>query len=148
MQIDTKHKISSSLSEFARTATGSKHTPDMRLELLKQNIRWNLEQNVRHKEDGQRGIVFRAMHNVQVFLESQDSRVTDVDSARKGIVRTKAPKFDQLARDAYRSKNASRYNTHKHGRMCQSILAISLRSVVAVSGGSSGSTGGSLTCGA
>lgn len=82
MQIDTKRHISSSLSKIARAVTGSKLTPHMWLELLEQHIRRNLEQNVRHEEDGERGIVLRAVHNVQVLLEPQDGSITDVDSVR------------------------------------------------------------------
>jgi hypothetical protein len=43
----------------------------------------------------------------------------------------------RVLRIAYRSRKASKYMTQRHGTICQSILAISLRSVVVVSGGRS-----------
>ena len=43
-------------------------TPKMRLQLLHQNVRRDFENNVGNKKDRQRGVVFRARLDIQVFL--------------------------------------------------------------------------------
>lgn len=65
--------------------TESKRTPNMRLELLEQNIRRNLTQDIRHEEDRQCRVVLGALHDIQVGLEPQNGRITDVDTAHKTI---------------------------------------------------------------
>lgn len=54
----------------------------MRFQFLEQEIGRNLENNIRNEEDGQRGIVFGPMQDTQVFLESENRRITDIDTAQ------------------------------------------------------------------
>lgn len=55
----------------------------MGLQFLEQNIRGNLANNIRHKENRERGIVFHARFDVQIFLESENSGIANIDSARR-----------------------------------------------------------------
>lgn len=69
--------------ECTRREGIQKLTPDMGLQFLEQNIRGNLANNIRHKENRERGIVFHARFDVQIFLESENSGIANIDSARR-----------------------------------------------------------------
>jgi len=102
----------------------------MRFQFLEEDIRWNLDDNIRHEEDRQGGVVFSARLEVQVALKSKNGGITDIDTAQGVTPVSMAQYFNMGARSSYRSKKASRYKTHKHGSRCASILAINLRSLM------------------
>jgi hypothetical protein len=54
----------------------------MRLQFLQEDIGRNLEDNIRHKENGQCSVVFSSCLNVQVLLQPQNRRITDVNTAK------------------------------------------------------------------
>jgi hypothetical protein len=56
------------------------HTPYMGLQLLQQYVRGNLEQDVRYEEDGQSSVVL-CIFDIQIFLQSENCGIADVDSA-------------------------------------------------------------------
>lgn len=58
-------------------------TPDMGLQLLEQNVGWNFKDNIRHEENRQRGVVFRAIDDVQILLKSENCSIANIDSARR-----------------------------------------------------------------
>jgi len=66
------------------TAKGQlqERTPNMRLQFLEQEIGRNLEDDIGNEENGQCGIVFGPVQNTQVFLESENRRVTDIDTGQ------------------------------------------------------------------
>lgn len=55
----------------------------MWFQLLEQDIGRDLAKNIRNEEDRQRGVVVCAILEVQIFLQSQDGRITDIDSAQQ-----------------------------------------------------------------
>lgn len=55
-------------------------TPYMRFQLLQQDIGWNFEYNVGHKENSERGIVLRPRSDVEVRFEPEYGRIADVDT--------------------------------------------------------------------
>lgn len=131
MQIDTIYPSAIYCPNRRRRV---KLTPDMGLELLQHHIRRDFEDDVRHEENCERGVISRSFDNIQIFLESENSGIRNIDSATvtsANIKKVRHPMF------SYLSKNARRYIMQIGGRICQSILAINLRSVVVVRGGNS-----------
>lgn len=53
----------------------------MRLHLLQQNVRRNLEDNIRHEEDSERDIILHSLLDIQVFLETQERGITNINTA-------------------------------------------------------------------
>lgn len=151
IQSDTKFKQVNHLSGIRDGCAGFRQrTPNMGLQLLEQNVRRNFEKNIRHEENRQRGVIFRSGRETQLRLESKNSGITDVNTMRQQDIKGQcaSQNIKSRAHCPYRSKKASKYRTHKHGKMCQSILAINLRLVVFVSGGRSESSSeeGSRIC--
>jgi len=54
----------------------------VRLQFLEQEIGRNLEDDIRNEENGQCGVVFSPMQDTQIFLESKNRRITDIDTAQ------------------------------------------------------------------
>lgn len=134
MQKDTApQEVSHSLSSHCRLS----HTPNVRLQFLQEDIRRNFAKDVRHEEDRQGGVVFGTCDDVQVGLESKNSRVTDIDTLSRGTKVSSLSHSIIGARDSYRSKKASRYKIQMHGRRRPSILAINLRSLMLENRGAS-----------
>lgn len=55
-----------------------RHTPNMRLKFLQQNIRWDFGDNIGDEEYRQCGIVLISRLNIQLFLQSQNRGITNV----------------------------------------------------------------------
>jgi ribosomal protein L18 len=58
----------------------------MRLELLKQHIRRNLENNIWNEKNRERTVVFRSLGDVQILLETENSGITDINTAQQTIM--------------------------------------------------------------
>jgi ribosomal protein L18 len=74
----------------------------MRLELLKQHIRRNLENNIWNEKNRERTVVFRSLGDVQILLETENSGITDINTAQQTIMsESKSGKYKnkQLARN-------------------------------------------------
>jgi ribosomal protein L18 len=74
----------------------------MRLELLKQHIRRNLENNIWNEKNRERAVVFRSLGDVQILLETENSGITDINTAQQTIMsESKSGKYKnkQLARN-------------------------------------------------
>lgn len=96
-----------------------------------------LEDHVGDEEYRERRVVFGSFDDVQVFWEFQHCCVADVYPMNQTTPRSIYILEDSLD-SSYRSRNASKYMTHRQGTRCQSILAMSLRSVVCVRHGRPG----------
>ena len=57
----------------------------MRLQALKQDIRRNLKNGIRHKEYRQGGVILQPVHDVQVLFQTENDRVADVDTISRKI---------------------------------------------------------------
>jgi len=55
----------------------------MRLELFQQQIAWNLQNDIRYKEDDQHDVVFYASQNVKLFSESIYYSIGYVDTIKE-----------------------------------------------------------------
>lgn len=55
----------------------------MRLEFLQQDIGRNLKDDIRDEEDGQRGVIFGALFDIQVLFQPHNGGITDIDSANR-----------------------------------------------------------------
>ena len=55
----------------------------MRLEFLEQDIGRNLKDDIRDEENGQRGVIFGPLFDIQVLFQPHDGRITDIDSANR-----------------------------------------------------------------
>ena len=53
----------------------------MGFHLLKQNIRRNLKDNIGDEEDSERNIILHSRFDIQVFFETQECGITNIDSA-------------------------------------------------------------------
>lgn len=83
MQSDTRTSQPAVANNSAKAnPLKTEHTPNMRLQLLQQDIRRNFEDNVRNEENGQRGIIFRAVNDIQILLEPENRRITDIHPTR------------------------------------------------------------------
>ena len=51
----------------------------MRLEFSKEDVGWNLEEDIRDEEYHQRGVVLCSLYHVQVISHSENSGISDVD---------------------------------------------------------------------
>lgn len=109
----------------------------MRFQFLQQDIGRDLEYNVGHKEYSECGIVLRSSRDVEIRFEPEYGRITDIDTVPDINCYGNDISLQRQHGGTYRSRKASRYRTQRHGTMCQSILAKSLRSVVVVRTGRS-----------
>lgn len=97
-------------------------TENMRFNPLDQQIRRNLETDMRGEEDAETDVVLPARQS-SVFLEIEKKRIADIHAVRCQLfvpARFKAP--------TYRSMNAKIYNMQRTGRRWMSILASSFLS--------------------
>lgn len=55
----------------------------MRLQLLEQDVGRNFEENIRHEENRQCGVIFRSRRQAQFGLEAENGGITDINTMRQ-----------------------------------------------------------------
>lgn len=121
MHIDTARKELTMATLLTRELI---RTPYVGPQLLQNDIRGQLEQYIRYKEDGQ-GDVELVSGELELFAQAVHGRVGDIDSVHYISVEKKLQ-----AIVGYLSKNAIRYNRQSIGSNLKSIF---LRSFLSLS---------------